>query len=1067
MFESLAFSILNNLLGQWVKPESFSSSSVETSLALGNVKLSDLELRQDALDWLLLPIKLSKGFIGRVELSVPWTSALSDQAKVSLDIEKVLLVLESKTDWTLEERERRAQMHKISRLAQAELVKRSREAVLGLGRISGNDMDTTNLSARLAARLLAKLEVRIRNVHIHFETRAGLTWSSAGLLLDAFKVVSAEDQDALEANDTCKVCTLSGLSVYLNPAAAASHQPHQPHQPHRVDQDADLHALDFHLATMPKQPLLQHVDASLRVTTKASGDVFLALDCTNLDLAMDAAQYATMAQFSLQEPPQRLMKTHRPRASALVDPRSWWKFAVAAVLRDVRARRFRWTRPFFAKRRRDRIEYMGLWLKRLASSGGGGLSAAESNRLDWLERQASFEDICLFRSWAEKDMYMQRASRELEEARAREQHEHHADGEEDAPPLVQRAVQGWFGWAFPASSSSSSSSSNKKQGLSEAEIQRLMALLKQNAQGLKRPLDVTHTMSVSVAKGSLAWYTRFPADKLGDVGFEGLRARVVRGEGGHVDVHVQLDRFALQDPSQTDMFRFVCAPREPGLLPLLAVSYAAAGPDAVARLTVRLQSLELVHSPEFFSRVGAFFHAQSPAASEANVRAALGRRRAALSVDFETKSPVLILPAENRALVLVVDLGRVSLRDHALLDEAQVWAAPMADDAFDEYQVVCSRIKAVTMDILQLPEWRSGECQRRNGHRLVDHLSLVLIVSRNVLAQDAARPQFKIRASLPSLVHCRLSAAGLDELQRVVGGGGPKLTAQGPAPAAPSMDAQSPFAADAADSATATAAGGSEDVLEKLASAAVASASKPNEDSDSDSYVAASRNEDFYSLADEFERSVSRRSLAFGGTHPGDDESSFCTATSGGALWRNKPQPDQVLLSVEVDVEALQVDVICALARPPPLAAAARTVGSQHTLAGPHFATPPAAARRKRRTSPIAREPTPRPNELPRTVETWLAELDVMKTPGTDRARARSSSSHARHLLDEVLAGWDDEDEDDDLEEQNGSGGEQEEQDERAGTPPLHSSRFAPAIAVRAAVAGPRTNPPAPCAMGR
>ena len=324
MFETLASSILQSLLGQYIKPESFSPSSIETSLSTGNLRLSNLQLKTDSFDWLLLPLKLSCGFVGQVEISIPWTTALSDQSKVLVEVDKVLLVFATKTDWSPDEREQRAHLNKLSRLAKAELVKRSREAVAGGGH--GRDSeDTTNFSARFAARLLSKLEVLIKHVSIRIESPSSSSSGNNnhcgfGLCLSSFKVVNAEDA-ALDPNDTCKLCALSDFSLFLSPQCASLDT--------REEIVYSLATLEAALDAASRQELLRPTDASLRIITKASGDLLMALDCTNVELVMDQLQHASLLWLTamLQETP-RIARLSRPKSSALVDPRSWWKVGV-------------------------------------------------------------------------------------------------------------------------------------------------------------------------------------------------------------------------------------------------------------------------------------------------------------------------------------------------------------------------------------------------------------------------------------------------------------------------------------------------------------------------------------------------------------------------------------------------------------------------------------------------------------------------------------------------------------------------------------------------------------------
>ena len=72
MLETWLAPLLSRLLADFVKPECFDAKSLHLSVWGGYCVLSNLELKPEALDALGLPVALVRGFIGRVEFTLPW-----------------------------------------------------------------------------------------------------------------------------------------------------------------------------------------------------------------------------------------------------------------------------------------------------------------------------------------------------------------------------------------------------------------------------------------------------------------------------------------------------------------------------------------------------------------------------------------------------------------------------------------------------------------------------------------------------------------------------------------------------------------------------------------------------------------------------------------------------------------------------------------------------------------------------------------------------------------------------------------------------------------------------------
>lgn len=99
MLESIVAGVLNKVLGEYVanleqkqlKLGIFNgicghsrASPPLTPFCAGNVVLRNLRLRTDALDKLKLPIDLCEGFLGRLELHIPWANLKTQPVRVEI-----------------------------------------------------------------------------------------------------------------------------------------------------------------------------------------------------------------------------------------------------------------------------------------------------------------------------------------------------------------------------------------------------------------------------------------------------------------------------------------------------------------------------------------------------------------------------------------------------------------------------------------------------------------------------------------------------------------------------------------------------------------------------------------------------------------------------------------------------------------------------------------------------------------------------------------------------------------------------------------------------------------------
>jgi len=91
--EQLAF-YLEKYLGNYVK--GLSKEALKVSVWQGNVELTNMQLKPEALNALKLPIKVKAGFLGSVKLKVPWSRL--GQEPVVVELDRIFILAEPSTN---------------------------------------------------------------------------------------------------------------------------------------------------------------------------------------------------------------------------------------------------------------------------------------------------------------------------------------------------------------------------------------------------------------------------------------------------------------------------------------------------------------------------------------------------------------------------------------------------------------------------------------------------------------------------------------------------------------------------------------------------------------------------------------------------------------------------------------------------------------------------------------------------------------------------------------------------------------------------------------------------------
>lgn len=115
MFEDIVSSLLSKYLGDYL--EGLSKKDLKISLWKGDVELTNLKVKTEALDFLNLPIQVKEGFVGTLTLKIPWKNLGSQPTLVYMDDVYVLAC--PKSELTYDE-EAEKEKEKERKLAHAE-----------------------------------------------------------------------------------------------------------------------------------------------------------------------------------------------------------------------------------------------------------------------------------------------------------------------------------------------------------------------------------------------------------------------------------------------------------------------------------------------------------------------------------------------------------------------------------------------------------------------------------------------------------------------------------------------------------------------------------------------------------------------------------------------------------------------------------------------------------------------------------------------------------------------------------------------------------------------------------
>ncbi|CAH1799949.1 unnamed protein product [Owenia fusiformis] len=765
MLDGLVAGLINKYLGKYI--QNLDSDNLNISILSGNVELTDLQLRPEALFELDLPIEVKAGYVGKIYLSIPWTSLYS--LPVIASVEDVYVIAGPLSD-------RKYDAEKEKNLANA--IKRQKLEDLEMSKTEKGEETESNDQGffdSLAATIVNNIQVFVKNIHIRYEDNVTIPNQpfAFGVTLKNFSAETTNSQWQVTQIDSNaqvihKQVKLDSLSAYWN-----AYCPEQSLVRGKLFTTAWRNLLKNSLETKKIMNedfdyVIRPISGETKVILNKDGKLNIPMLIADLviediDIIFSRQQYlnlmALLDSFKLMALNQRYRK-YAPDMPVKGNAHLWWKYAYNAIVEE-KIRPYSWSR--IKEHRNKYRQYKNLYKRKLENPSDNEVK----NRLKQLEDNLDIANILMAREHAKLEFTKEAPER--------------ADKKEKE--------QSWWNWAF----GSDDSDDEEKVVIDKSRTDWLSKLTPEEKEKLYKgigydvnasahsehpPEYVAHKINIhltactislvnysrEVLKVSVANFSTAIQNRPQSNGFRiGGRTESFIVEGASVEndlvaiITSDIGVYAPVQDQQVFNFDFDMNP-----------VYIAA--DFAVRLNV--QPVEIVYDKHSLSEVLSFFQAASVSASDiaaaatsslnqmveisrAGLYYAINQHKT-IHLSVNMHSPYVVIPEygtlHRRGNVLVLDFGKLKVESELQTKDINLEDATFSEietRLYDKFNITVTDVKALLAD--SGDDWHTAQTQADSKYHIIPTVEMQLSFFNTVKPDYKALPQQKIVANLPTL----------------------------------------------------------------------------------------------------------------------------------------------------------------------------------------------------------------------------------------------------------------------------------------------------------------------------
>ncbi|CAH1274208.1 VPS13A [Branchiostoma lanceolatum] len=766
VLESLVAGLLNTYLGKYI--EDLDTTNLGISLFGGDVELTDLQLRPEALYELELPLEVKAGYVEKLSVNIPWTSLYTSPVKASL--EGVYIVAGPVTD-------RKYDAKREKRLLDA--VKRKKLQELDTPQNSPTQPDDEEekrkeqtFTEKLTATILNNLQLTIMKIHIRYEDRVSNPSSpfALGVTLRSFSgqsVNSSWEPFLVDSRATqmFKLIKLEDLAVYWNTGCKKLVCDYL-----TTDLWKDLMEECLDTCRIMKQDL-DFVVRPISAVTKIAFDKSQMIDLDRPRLWTDLAVQEIMVSLSRQQfksivclvesfklmAVNRLYRKYHPNLHVKGNAKAWWHYAYNATVHE-HIRPYSWEniKAYRLKFKR----YLVLYKEKLEETED---VAAISGVLEELESDLNLTSILVARQQAKLQFVKK----------------------EEVKPKKTKPTGGggWFwGWF---------SESVEEEEVEERESDFLSKLTEEEKKNLYEGIGYSeddilpdkpkeyvenrfnfslksccfklrnHGMDLvnSKLEEVFAMFEQRPSAEAFrfSLSTENLMAEGVKQDDNSATIIVKPD-IVYKGPDEK-LFS-----AEVEMNPLYTTADSAIR-VAVQPVKILYDAVTVAETVYFFSMSSSSFEELKNAANRQLAKLAkVGRlsvqhaieKHKTLNVNINLKAPYIIIPEggsfSSDSRLLMADLGSLQINSDLQPDDVVLQGATMSElvqRLYDRFNIDISNIQLLFLKPgVDIEEARQEE---DSPHHILPKMGLQLSLYNSINPQYRAQPQQKMEALLPSL----------------------------------------------------------------------------------------------------------------------------------------------------------------------------------------------------------------------------------------------------------------------------------------------------------------------------
>lgn len=410
VFESVVAELLNRFLGDFVN--NLDASQLNIGIWGGDVTLTNLEVKETALDEFDLPVKLKFGYLSELVLKIPWKNLYQEPVIASVEGLNLIIVPNKGVVYNEEKAKKNGQEAKQKALMRLEENRKRKRAP--------KSPEADSFTEKLVAQVIKNLQIKVQNIHIRYEDKytnrhrpfvAGFTLESL-----QFSTTDSNWQETIHKEAVqivYKLVSLNNLAIYWNSKSKLMSD--------MTDNDAILKALQESVVVGDRKPeSYKYILEPITLQTKLALNQKPETDGTNwktpkidLKVAIDALalcigkyQYQDLLLFlEAQErfnTATRYLK-YRPNLNEFTGHYvEWWHFAYQSILEEnVRRRRNNWNWERIRKHRKLVKDYKEAWLKKQTEKS---LSRHDAETIETAEESLDVFNLNIARQQADLEI---------------------------------------------------------------------------------------------------------------------------------------------------------------------------------------------------------------------------------------------------------------------------------------------------------------------------------------------------------------------------------------------------------------------------------------------------------------------------------------------------------------------------------------------------------------------------------------------------------------------------------------------------------------------------------------